>query len=92
MPEFSISAKWLELMKQIAPAVTRVAVIRDTTAQSSLGQFSAIQAMAQSLGVEVQAMGMRDAPEIERAIAAFTSKPNSGLILTVSPQAFGIAL
>jgi len=88
VPEFSISAKWLELMKQIAPAVTRVAVIRDTTAQSSLGQFSAIQAMAQSLGVEVQAMGMRDAPEIERAIAAFTSKPNSGLILTVSPQAF----
>jgi putative tryptophan/tyrosine transport system substrate-binding protein len=88
VPEFSISAKWLELMKQIAPAVTRVAVIRDTTAQSSLGQFSAIQAMAQSVGVEVQAMGMRDAPEIERAIAAFASKPNSGLILTVSPQAF----
>ena len=88
VPEFSISAKWLELMKQIAPAVTRVAVIRDTTAQSSLGQFSAIQAMAQSLGVEVQAMGMRDATEIERAIAAFASRSNSGLILTVSPQAF----
>jgi ABC-type uncharacterized transport system substrate-binding protein len=88
MPEFSISAKWLELMKQIAPAVTRVAVIRDTTAQSSLGQFSAIQAMAQSLGVEVQAMGMRDATEIERAIAAFASRSNSGLILAVSPQAF----
>jgi ABC-type uncharacterized transport system substrate-binding protein len=89
VPEFSISAKWLELMKQIAPAVTRVAVIRDTTAQSSLGQFSAIQAMAQSLGVEVQAMGMRDAIEIERAIAAFASRSNSGgLILTVSPQAF----
>ena len=88
VPEFSINAKWLELMKQIAPAVTRVAVIRDTTAQSSLGQFSAIQAMAQSLGVEVQAMGMRDATEIERAIAAFASRSNSGLILTVSPQAF----
>jgi len=88
VPEFSISAKWLELMKQIAPAVTRVAVIRDTTAQTSLGQFSAIQAMAQSLGVEVQAMGMREASEIERAIAALASRPNSGLILTVSPQAF----
>jgi putative tryptophan/tyrosine transport system substrate-binding protein len=88
VPEFSISAKWLELMKQIAPAVTRVAVIRDTAAQTALGQFSAIQAMAQSLGLEVQAMGMRDAPEIERAIAAFASRPNSGLILTVSPQSF----
>ena len=88
VPEFSISAKWLELMKQIAPGVTRVAVIRDTAAQTALGQFSAIQAMAQSLGVEVQAMGMRDASEIERAIAAFASRPNSGLILTLSPQAF----
>jgi putative ABC transport system substrate-binding protein len=88
VPEFSISAKWLELMKQIAPAVTRVAVIRDTAAQTALGQFSAIQAMAQSLGVEIQAMGMRDASEIERAIAAFASRPNSGLILTLSPQAF----
>ena len=88
VPEFSISAKWLELMKQIAPGVTSVAVIRDTAAQTALGQFSAIQAMAQSLGVEVQAMGMRDASEIERAIAAFASRPNSGLILTLSPQAF----
>src|SRR4029450_8761588 len=88
VPEFSISAKGLELMKQIAPAVTRVAVVRDTTAQSSLGQFSAIQAMAQSLGVEVQAMGMRDATVIEPAIAAFASRSNSGLILAVSPQAF----
>jgi putative ABC transport system substrate-binding protein len=88
VPEFSISAKWLELLKQIAPGVTRVAVIRDTAAQTALGQFSAIQATAQSLGVEVQAMGMRDATEIERAIAAFASRPNSGLILTLSPQAF----
>jgi len=88
VPEFSISAKWLELMKQIAPAVTRVAVIRETAVQTALGQFSAIQAIAQSLGVEVQAMGMRDTAEIERAIAAFAGRPNSGLILTVSPQAF----
>jgi putative tryptophan/tyrosine transport system substrate-binding protein len=87
VPEFSISAKWLELMKQIAPAVTRAAVIRDPAAPTSLGQFSAIQSMAQSLGVEVQAMGMRDASEIERAIKAFASGPNSGLIITAVPQA-----
>jgi ABC-type uncharacterized transport system substrate-binding protein len=86
VPEFSTSAKWLELLKQIAPAVTRAAVIRDPAAPTSLGQFSAIQAMAQSLGVEVQAMGMRDAPEIERAIEAFASGPNSGLIVTAVPQ------
>ena len=53
VPEFSISAKWLELMKQIAPGVTSVAVIRDPAAQTTLGQFSAIQAMAQSLGIEI---------------------------------------
>jgi putative ABC transport system substrate-binding protein len=88
VPEFSISAKWLELMKQIAPAVTRAAVIRDPAAPTSLMQFSAIQSMAQSLGVEVQAMSMRDAPEIERAIKAFASGPNSGLIITAVPQAF----
>ena len=88
VPEFSISAKWLELMKQIAPAVTRVAVIRDTTAQSSLGQFSAIQAMAQSLGVEVQAMGMRDATEIERAIAAFASRGRSCMAVRAQRRFF----
>ena len=68
VPEFSTSAKWLELLKQIAPAVTRVAVIRDTAAQTSLMQFSAIQSMAQSLSIEVNPIGMRDASELERAI------------------------
>jgi ABC-type uncharacterized transport system substrate-binding protein len=88
VPEFSISGKWLELMKQIAPAVTRVAVIRDAAAPTSLGQFSAIQSMAQSLGIEVKPIGMRDASEIERVVTAFARTPNSGLIATASPQLF----
>ena len=86
--EFSLSGKWLELMKQVAPAVTRVAVIRDPAAPASLGQFSAIQSMAQPLGVEVSAIGIRDAAELERAIPAFASKPNGGLIATAVPQLF----
>jgi putative tryptophan/tyrosine transport system substrate-binding protein len=86
--EFSLSAKWLERMKQVAPAVTRVAVIRDPTAPTSLGQFRAIQSMAQSLGVEVSAIGIRDAAEIERAIREFASRPNGGLIATAVPQLF----
>jgi putative tryptophan/tyrosine transport system substrate-binding protein len=88
VPEFSISAKWLELIKQIAPNITRVAVIRDAAAQTSLMQFSAIQSMAQSLGVEVNPIGMRDESELERAIAAFARTPNGGLIATASPQLF----
>ena len=88
VPEFSVSAKWLELMKQIAPAVTRVAVIRDTATQVGLGQFSAIQSVAQSLGVEVNPIGMHDASEIERGITAFARTPNGGLIATAVPQLF----
>jgi ABC-type uncharacterized transport system substrate-binding protein len=88
VPEFSTSGKWLELLRQIAPAVTRVAVIRDTGAQTSLMQFSAIQSMAQSLGVEVNPIGMRDASELERAIIAFARTPNGGLIATAVPQLF----
>ena len=88
VPEFSISGKWLELVKQIAPAVTRVAVIRDVAAPAGLGQFSAIQSMALSLGVEVNPIGMRDASEIERAITAFARTPNGGLISTAVPQLF----
>jgi ABC-type uncharacterized transport system substrate-binding protein len=88
VPEFSISAKWLELMKQIAPTVTSVAVIRDPAAQTSIGQFSAIQSMAQSLGVAVNPIGMRNASELERAIDAFARTPNGGLIATAAPQLF----
>jgi putative tryptophan/tyrosine transport system substrate-binding protein len=85
--EYSIGGKWLELLKQIAPGLTRVAVLRDA-ANSGLGQFGAIQAVAPSLKVEVSPVNMRDAGEIERAIAAFGRSPNGGLILTASGKAF----
>jgi putative ABC transport system substrate-binding protein len=80
--EYSLSGKWLELLKQIAPGVTRVAVLRDPTQPSGIGQFGAIQTVAPSLGVEVNPVNMRDAGEIERAIAAFARSPNGGLIVT----------
>jgi putative tryptophan/tyrosine transport system substrate-binding protein len=80
--EFSMGGKWLELLKQIAPGVTRVAVLRDPTQGSGTSQFAAIQAVAPSLRVEVNPVNMRDAPEIERAIAAFAHSPNGGLIVT----------
>jgi putative tryptophan/tyrosine transport system substrate-binding protein len=80
--EFSMSGKWLELLKQIAPGVTRVAVLRDPTQGSGTSQFAAIQTVAPSLRVEVNPVNMRDAPEIERAIAAFAHSPNGGLIVT----------
>jgi ABC-type uncharacterized transport system substrate-binding protein len=82
--EYSISAKWLELLKQIAPGVTRAAVLRDPTISTGIGQFGAIQAMAPSLGMEVSPINVRDAGEIERAIAAFARPSNGGLIVTGS--------
>ena len=82
--EYSLSGKWLELLKQIAPWVTRALILRDATNPSGIGQFSAIQAVAQSLGVEVSAAGLRDAGEIERAVAAFARSANGGLIVTPS--------
>ena len=81
--EYSLGGKWLELLKQIAPDVTRVAVLRDA-ATSGTGQFGAIQAVAPSLGVEVSPISARDAPEIERAIAAFAHSSNGGLVVTQS--------
>jgi len=80
--EYSLSGKWLELLKQIAPGVTRAAVLRDPATQSGIGQFSAIQAVAPSLRVEVSPVNMRDAGEIERDIAAFARAPGGGLIVT----------
>ena len=83
--EYSLSGKWLELLKEIAPGVTRVAVLRDPATQSGVGQFSVIQAVAPPLRVEVNPINMRrDAGEIERAIAAFAGSPNGGLILTAA--------
>ena len=83
--EYSISGKWLELLKQIAPGLTRVAVLRNAATPSGPGQFAAIQAVASSLRVEVNPVNVRDAGEIERAVAAFARAPNGGLIVTASP-------
>jgi putative ABC transport system substrate-binding protein len=85
--EFGISGKWLELLKQIAPGVTRAAVIRDPAITAGIGQFAAIQSVAPSLGVEVSPVNVRDAGEIERAITAFARSSNGGLIVTGSPLA-----
>ena len=80
--EYSFAGKWLELLKQIAPGVTRAAVLRDASQGSGTGQFAAIQAMAPSLGVEVTPVNVRDASEIEHAVATFARSPNGGLIVT----------
>jgi ABC-type uncharacterized transport system substrate-binding protein len=85
--EYSLSGKWLELLKQIAPNVTRAAVFRDTGNPSGNAQFGAIQSVAPSLGVEVSPINMRDASEIERAAAAFARSANGGLIVTGSASA-----
>ena len=81
--EYGMGGKWLELLKQMAPGVTRAAVLRDPTQGSGAMQFAAIQAVAPSLRVEVNPLNMRDAGEIERAIAAFARAPNGGLIVTL---------
>jgi putative ABC transport system substrate-binding protein len=82
--EYGLSGKWLELLKEIAPGVTRVAVLRDSAISGGTGQFGAIQSVAPSLRVEVNPINVRDAGEIERAIAAFARSPNGGLIVTAS--------
>jgi len=85
--EYGVTAKWLELLKQIAPGVSRVAVFREAAIRSGIGQFTAIQAVAPSLGVEVSPLNIADAAEIERAVAAFARTPNGGLIVTGSGPA-----
>ena len=85
--EYGIGAKWLELLKEIAPHVTRAAVIRDATIASGIGQWGAIQTAAPSFGVELRPVDVRDASEIERAIAAFARSPNGGLIVAASTLA-----
>jgi putative ABC transport system substrate-binding protein len=87
--EYGISGKWLELLKEIAPGVTRAAVLRDPAVASGIGQFAAIQAVAPSLGVELRPVDLRDAGEIERAVTAFARSPNGGLIVTGSGLAIG---
>ncbi len=82
--EYSLSGKWLELLKQIAPSVTRAAVLRDSAITSGIGQFAVIQSVAPSLGMDVTAINLRDAAGIERAVTAFARTGNGGLILTAS--------
>ena len=84
MFEYGMSAKWLELLKEIAPRVTRAAVLRDPAIASGIGQFAAVQTVAPSLGVELSPVDVRDAGEIERAVTAFASGLNGGLIVTGS--------
>jgi putative ABC transport system substrate-binding protein len=82
--DYSIGAKWLEVLKEIAPNVTRAAVIRDPTIAAGLGMWAAIQSVSPSAAIEVSPVNMSDAGEIERAVAAFARSPNGGLIVTGS--------
>jgi putative tryptophan/tyrosine transport system substrate-binding protein len=85
--EFSIGGKWLELLKQIAPSVRRVAVIRDPSQSSAVGQFAAMQALAPSLGVEISPIDARDIGAIEQAMTAFARGANGGMIVTATGNA-----
>jgi len=80
--EYSLSAKWLELLKQIAPSVTRVAVLRDPAVTSGIGQFAIIQHVAPSVGIDVSLINFHNADEIERAVTAFARTANGGLVVT----------
>ena len=85
--EYGISAKWLELLKEIAPSVTRAAVLRDPTVASGIGQFASIQSVAPSFGVELISIDLRNESEIERSIASFVRGSDGGLIVTSSSLA-----
>ena len=85
--EYGIGAKWLELLKEIAPGVTRAAIIRDPAISAGIGLFGAIQSVAPSLGLEASAVNVRDAGEIERVVTTFARSANSGLIITGSALA-----
>jgi hypothetical protein len=83
--EYAIAAKWLELLKEVAPTVTRAAVLRDPTYAAGIGQFAAIQAVG-PIGMELSAIGVHDAGAIEHAVAAFAHGSKGGLIVTASPS------
>ena len=84
MFEYNLCGKWLELFKEIAPSVTRVAVLRDPGFAHGIGQFAVIQAVAPSVGIEVNPIDVREPDQIERAIATFAQSPNGGIILAAS--------
>ena len=87
--EYGLSGKWLALLKEISPSVTRAAVLRDTANSAGTGQVGAIQSVAPSLGMELSMVAMRDAAEIDRAVATFALGGDGGLVVTASP--FGAA-
>jgi putative tryptophan/tyrosine transport system substrate-binding protein len=82
--EYAIGAKWLQLLKEVAPHVTRAAVLRDPTTAAGIGQFAAIQAVGQ-IGMELSVIGLHDGAAIEEAVAAFARGSNAGLVVTASP-------
>ena len=83
--EYGLSAKWLELLKEIAPLVTRVAMLRDPTIAAGTGQFGAVQSVAPSVGIELSPINVRDAGGVDSAITEFARSPNGGLVVTASP-------
>jgi putative tryptophan/tyrosine transport system substrate-binding protein len=85
--EYGISGKWIALLKEVAPGVTRAAVLRDPSIAAGIGQLAAIQAVAPSLGVELSPFDMRNDSELEHAVAAFARAPNGGVIVTAGPAA-----
>jgi putative tryptophan/tyrosine transport system substrate-binding protein len=85
--EYAVSGKWLEQIKEIAPGLTRVAVLRESTSPAGIGQFAAIQSAASSFGIELVPLGTHDAAEIERGITEFARSPNGVLIVTASTSA-----
>ena len=86
--DYSLSGKWLELLKEIAPRVTRVAVIRDPTRGPGIGQYAVIQSVAPSLGIELRPINALETAEIERAVTAFAGSSNGGLIVTSGGTGF----
>ena len=84
--DYSLSGKWAELLKQVAPGLTQVAVLRDPSSSAAIGQFAVIQAVAPSLGLEVSAITVGDPRELDRAVTAFAREPNGGLIVTAGPS------
>ena len=82
--DYALSAKWVELLKQLAPTVTQVAVLRDAGLPAGIGQYAVIQAVAPTIGLDVSVINLRDAQQIEQDITKFASSPNGGLILTAS--------
>jgi putative ABC transport system substrate-binding protein len=86
MFDYSLSGKWVELLKQVAPNVTQVAVLRDTSSAAGVGQFAVIQAVAPTLGLEVSNINVGDAREMDQALTAFAREPNGGLVITSTPS------